>query len=110
MIPHSVLNIYIFSFGIWHRNCEIKSIVPYGVFVEFAPGREVQLFRINFPIKWLVISPGNNSNLLCWLNYYFLHLYIFYSFYLPGQALCHISELSSNWLGKAEDVRKNQNY
>ncbi|XP_078163193.1 putative polyribonucleotide nucleotidyltransferase 1, chloroplastic [Carex rostrata] len=43
------------------RNCEIKSIVPYGVFVEFAPGRE---------------------------------------------ALCHISELSSNWLGKAEDLVK----
>lgn len=23
------------------RNCEIKSIAPYGVFVEIAPGREV---------------------------------------------------------------------
>lgn len=25
------------------RNCEIKSIAPYGVFVEIAPGREVGL-------------------------------------------------------------------
>ncbi|KAH9784688.1 polyribonucleotide nucleotidyltransferase 1 [Citrus sinensis] len=44
-----------------YRNCEIKSIAPYGVFVEIAPGRE---------------------------------------------GLCHISELSSNWLAKAEDVVK----
>ncbi|KAG1368455.1 putative polyribonucleotide nucleotidyltransferase 1, chloroplastic [Cocos nucifera] len=43
------------------RSCEIKSIAPYGVFVEIAPGRE---------------------------------------------GLCHISELSSNWLAKAEDVFK----
>ncbi|KAI4381595.1 hypothetical protein MLD38_007655 [Melastoma candidum] len=42
-----------------YRNCEIKSIAPYGVFVEIAPGRE---------------------------------------------GLCHISELSSGWLAKAEDV------
>ncbi|KAI9186074.1 hypothetical protein LWI28_013516 [Acer negundo] len=42
-------------------NCEIKSIAPYGVFVEIAPGRE---------------------------------------------GLCHISELSSNWLAKAEEVVK----
>lgn len=42
-----------------YRNCEIKSVAPYGVFVEIAPGRE---------------------------------------------GLCHISELSSNWLSKAEDV------
>jgi hypothetical protein len=26
------------------RNCEIKSIVPFGVFVEIAPGREVHTF------------------------------------------------------------------
>ncbi|TXG66415.1 hypothetical protein EZV62_007690 [Acer yangbiense] len=44
-----------------YRNCEIKSIAPYGVFVEIAPGRE---------------------------------------------GLCHISELSSNWLAKAEEVVK----
>ncbi|XP_073115691.1 probable polyribonucleotide nucleotidyltransferase 1, chloroplastic isoform X4 [Elaeis guineensis] len=44
-----------------YRSCEIKSIAPYGVFVEIAPGRE---------------------------------------------GLCHISELSSNWLAKAEDVFK----
>ncbi|KAJ0013713.1 hypothetical protein Pint_20707 [Pistacia integerrima] len=44
-----------------YRNCEIKSIAPYGVFVEIAPGRE---------------------------------------------GLCHISELSSNWLPKAEDAVK----
>ncbi|CAB4285929.1 unnamed protein product [Prunus armeniaca] len=43
------------------KNCEIKSIAPYGVFVEIAPGRE---------------------------------------------GLCHISELSSNWLAKAEDAFK----
>ncbi|KAK6942064.1 Exoribonuclease, phosphorolytic domain 2 [Dillenia turbinata] len=44
-----------------YRNCEIKSIAPYGVFVEIAPGRE---------------------------------------------GLCHISELSSDWLPKAEDAFK----
>lgn len=44
-----------------YRNCEIKSIAPYGAFVEIAPGRE---------------------------------------------GLCHISELSSTWLAKAEDVIK----
>lgn len=44
-----------------YRNCEIKSIVPYGVFVEIAPGRE---------------------------------------------GLCHISELTSDWLAKAEDAFK----
>lgn len=44
-----------------YRNCEIKSLAPYGVFVEVAPGRE---------------------------------------------GLCHISELSGNWLAKAEDVVK----
>ncbi|KAL0383310.1 UNVERIFIED_CONTAM: putative polyribonucleotide nucleotidyltransferase 1, chloroplastic [Sesamum calycinum] len=43
------------------RNCEIKSIAPYGVFVEISPGRE---------------------------------------------GLCHISELSANWLAKAEDAVK----
>ncbi|CAL9061880.1 unnamed protein product [Musa banksii] len=42
-----------------YRNCEIKSIAPYGAFVEITPGRE---------------------------------------------GLCHISELSSTWLAKAEDV------
>ncbi|KAK8628224.1 hypothetical protein V6N13_063934 [Hibiscus sabdariffa] len=52
MVP-TVGNIY--------RNCEIKSIVPYGVFVEIAPGRE---------------------------------------------GLCHISELTSDWLAKAEDAFK----
>ncbi|CAL5193156.1 unnamed protein product [Lathyrus oleraceus] len=49
------------NIGDIYRNCEIKSIVPYGVFVEIAPGRE---------------------------------------------GLCHISELSSGWLAKAEDVFK----
>ncbi|KAM1514479.1 hypothetical protein FF1_013765 [Malus domestica] len=49
------------SVGDIFRNCEIKSIVPYGVFVEIAPGRE---------------------------------------------GLCHISELSSEWLAKAEDAVK----
>ncbi|KAL0453369.1 UNVERIFIED_CONTAM: putative polyribonucleotide nucleotidyltransferase 1, chloroplastic [Sesamum latifolium] len=44
-----------------YRNCEIKSIAPYGVFVEISPGRE---------------------------------------------GLCHISELSANWLAKAEDAVK----
>ncbi|KAL0926837.1 hypothetical protein M5K25_003089 [Dendrobium thyrsiflorum] len=43
------------------RDCEIKSIAPYGAFVEIAPGRE---------------------------------------------GLCHISELSSEWLAKAEDAFK----
>ncbi|VAH45793.1 unnamed protein product [Triticum turgidum subsp. durum] len=43
------------------RNCEIKTIAPYGAFVEIAPGRE---------------------------------------------GLCHISELSSSWLAKAEDAYK----
>lgn len=46
-----------FSFCI--RNCEIKSMAPYGAFVEIAPGRE---------------------------------------------GLCHISELSAEWLAKPEDV------
>ncbi|KAJ6422570.1 hypothetical protein OIU84_027522 [Salix udensis] len=45
--------------GAIYRNCEIKSVAPYGVFVEIAPG-----------------------------------------------GLCHISELTSNWLPKAEDVFK----
>ncbi|CAI9099347.1 OLC1v1036154C2 [Oldenlandia corymbosa var. corymbosa] len=49
------------SVGDIYRNCEIKSIAPYGVFVEIAPGRE---------------------------------------------GLCHISELSANWLAKAEDAVK----
>ncbi|XP_071911897.1 probable polyribonucleotide nucleotidyltransferase 1, chloroplastic [Coffea arabica] len=44
-----------------YRNREIKSIAPYGAFVEVAPGRE---------------------------------------------GLCHISELSASWLGKAEDAVK----
>ncbi|KAK1397341.1 Polyribonucleotide nucleotidyltransferase [Heracleum sosnowskyi] len=44
-----------------YRNCEIKSIAPYGAFVEIAPGRE---------------------------------------------GLCHISELSADWLAKAEDAFK----
>ncbi|KAG6751953.1 hypothetical protein POTOM_044168 [Populus tomentosa] len=44
-----------------YKNCEIKSVAPYGVFVEIAPGHE---------------------------------------------GLCHISELSSNWLPKAEDAFK----
>lgn len=44
-----------------YRNCEIKSIAPYGVFVEIAPGRE---------------------------------------------GLCHISELTSSFLPKAEDAFK----
>ncbi|KDP39645.1 hypothetical protein JCGZ_02665 [Jatropha curcas] len=43
------------------RNCEIKSVAPYGVFVEIAPGRE---------------------------------------------GLCHVSELTSSWLPKAEDAFK----
>ncbi|KAL3841080.1 hypothetical protein ACJIZ3_025671 [Penstemon smallii] len=43
------------------RNCEVKSIAPYGVFVEISPGRE---------------------------------------------GLCHISELSADWLAKAEDAFK----
>ncbi|KAM0846921.1 hypothetical protein ACQ4PT_055419 [Festuca glaucescens] len=43
------------------RNCEIKTVAPYGAFVEIAPGRE---------------------------------------------GLCHISELSSSWLAKAEDAYK----
>ncbi|KAG5224281.1 polyribonucleotide nucleotidyltransferase [Salix suchowensis] len=47
--------------GAIYRNCEIKSVAPYGVFVEIAPGRE---------------------------------------------GLCHISELTSNWLPKAEDAFK----
>ncbi|XP_030452994.2 probable polyribonucleotide nucleotidyltransferase 1, chloroplastic [Syzygium oleosum] len=49
------------TIGDIYRNCEIKSIAPYGVFVEIAPGKE---------------------------------------------GLCHISELSSNWLAKAEDAFK----
>ncbi|KAK9123436.1 hypothetical protein Sjap_013038 [Stephania japonica] len=49
------------SVGDVFRNCEIKSIAPYGVFVEIAPGRE---------------------------------------------GLCHISELSGEWLPKAEDAFK----
>ncbi|KAH7661552.1 Polyribonucleotide nucleotidyltransferase protein [Dioscorea alata] len=44
-----------------YRNCEIKSIATYGVFVEIAPGRE---------------------------------------------GLCHISELSSDFVAKADDVFK----
>lgn len=49
------------TIGDIYRNCEIKSIAPYGAFVEIAPGRE---------------------------------------------GLCHISELSSNWLAKTEDAFK----
>ncbi|KAK7290675.1 hypothetical protein RIF29_05264 [Crotalaria pallida] len=49
------------TIGDIYRNCEIKSITPYGAFVEIAPGRE---------------------------------------------GLCHISELSSGWLAKAEDAFK----
>ncbi|KAL6530652.1 Purine nucleoside phosphorylase [Orobanche minor] len=44
-----------------YRNCEIKAIAPYGVFVEISPGLE---------------------------------------------GLCHISELSADWLAKAEDAFK----
>ncbi|KAF7147861.1 hypothetical protein RHSIM_Rhsim03G0049500 [Rhododendron simsii] len=44
-----------------YRNCEIKSITTYGVFVEIAPGRE---------------------------------------------GLCHISELTGQWMEKAEDAFK----
>ncbi|XP_059668573.1 probable polyribonucleotide nucleotidyltransferase 1, chloroplastic [Cornus florida] len=44
-----------------YRDCEIKSIAPYGAFVEIAPGRE---------------------------------------------GLCHISELSADWLAKPEDAFK----
>lgn len=51
----------VLTIGDIFRNCEIKGITPYGVFVEIAPGRE---------------------------------------------GLCHISELSSNWLAKAEDAFK----
>ncbi|CAI0385112.1 unnamed protein product, partial [Linum tenue] len=62
----------IFRFCLWNsgclfpvcckiRNCEIKSVAPYGVFVEIAPGRE---------------------------------------------GLCHISELTSTYLPKAEDAFK----
>ncbi|CAL5356827.1 unnamed protein product [Camellia sinensis] len=47
--------------GDTYRDCEIKSLAPYGVFVEIAPGRE---------------------------------------------GLCHISELSANWLEKTEDAFK----
>ncbi|KAL0717728.1 hypothetical protein Bca4012_067050 [Brassica carinata] len=43
------------------RNCEIKSMAPYGAFVEIAPGRE---------------------------------------------GLCHVSELSAEWLAKPEDVNE----
>ncbi|KAK2363374.1 putative polyribonucleotide nucleotidyltransferase 1, chloroplastic [Trifolium repens] len=32
------------NIGDIYRNCEIKSIVPFGVFVEIAPGREVDTF------------------------------------------------------------------
>ncbi|GER52588.1 polyribonucleotide nucleotidyltransferase, partial [Striga asiatica] len=49
------------SIGDIYRNREIKSVAPYGVFVEISPGRE---------------------------------------------GLCHISELSANWLAKPEDVFK----
>ncbi|XWS58573.1 hypothetical protein CRYUN_Cryun08bG0045800 [Craigia yunnanensis] len=49
------------NIGDIYRNCEIKSIAPYGVFIEIAPGRE---------------------------------------------GLCHISELTLDWLAKAEDVFK----
>ncbi|KAA0053844.1 putative polyribonucleotide nucleotidyltransferase 1 [Cucumis melo var. makuwa] len=49
------------TIGDIYRNCEIKTIATYGVFVEIAPGRE---------------------------------------------GLCHISELSSDWLAKAEDAFK----
>ncbi|XP_013745033.1 polyribonucleotide nucleotidyltransferase 1, chloroplastic [Brassica napus] len=42
-----------------YRNCEIKSMAPYGAFVEIAPGRE---------------------------------------------GLCHVSELSAEWLAKPEDA------
>lgn len=55
--------VFTFGFGIWPfffaRNCEIKSMAPYGAFVEIAPGRE---------------------------------------------GLCHVSELSAEWLAKPEDV------
>ncbi|KAK4404626.1 putative polyribonucleotide nucleotidyltransferase 1, chloroplastic [Sesamum angolense] len=57
MVPTVVISYSAFSI----RNCEIKSIAPYGVFVEISPGRE---------------------------------------------GLCHISELSANWLAKAEDAVK----
>ncbi|KAL5708697.1 polyribonucleotide nucleotidyltransferase [Ranunculus cassubicifolius] len=49
------------SVGDIYRDCVIKSIAPYGVFVEVSPGRE---------------------------------------------GLCHISELSTDWLSKAEDAVK----
>ncbi|XP_065852535.1 probable polyribonucleotide nucleotidyltransferase 1, chloroplastic [Euphorbia lathyris] len=49
------------NLGDIYMNCEIKSVAPYGVFVEIAPGRE---------------------------------------------GLCHISELTSSWLPKAEDAFK----
>lgn len=49
------------TIGDIYRDCEIKSITPYGVFVEIAPGRE---------------------------------------------GLCHIRELSSSYVAKADDVFK----
>ncbi|KAJ0237153.1 Polyribonucleotide nucleotidyltransferase 1 [Hirschfeldia incana] len=49
------------TIGDIYRNCEIKSMAPYGAFVEIAPGRE---------------------------------------------GLCHISELSAEWLAKPEDAYK----
>ncbi|KAG2273169.1 hypothetical protein Bca52824_067724 [Brassica carinata] len=49
------------SIGDIYRNCEIKSMAPYGAFVEIAPGRE---------------------------------------------GLCHVSELSAEWLAKPEDAYK----
>uniref|UniRef100_A0A7N0UWQ6 polyribonucleotide nucleotidyltransferase n=1 Tax=Kalanchoe fedtschenkoi TaxID=63787 RepID=A0A7N0UWQ6_KALFE len=49
------------SVGDVYRNCEIKTLTPYGAFVEIAPGRE---------------------------------------------GLCHISELSWDWLAKPEDAFK----
>ncbi|KAG6487229.1 hypothetical protein ZIOFF_055814 [Zingiber officinale] len=62
------------------RNCEIKSIAPYGAFVEIAPGREV-----------VGLDLMHCSMLTDRINI---------------MGLCHISELSSTWLANAEDVVK----
>ncbi|GKV30518.1 hypothetical protein SLEP1_g39322 [Rubroshorea leprosula] len=79
------------------RNCKIKSIAPYGVFVEIAPGREVQIPSMAFGCKqfqWATLATLEGGALRSTCAQSLL------------QGLCHISELTAEYLSKAEDMFK----
>uniref|UniRef100_A0A2N9IN43 Polynucleotide phosphorylase 1 n=1 Tax=Fagus sylvatica TaxID=28930 RepID=A0A2N9IN43_FAGSY len=45
-----------------YRNCEIKSIAPYGVFVEIAPGREA--FKVGDRVDVKLIEDGSTKDIV----------------------------------------------